>query len=185
MKKVLYVGLDVHKETISVAFAPHGEEEVRFVGTFPNNSMVLESLLRKMMSGGGIVRFAYEAGPGGYTLYRQLREKGYECMVVAPSLIPRRSGERVKTDKRDALMIARLYRAGELTGIYVPEKRALHNKHIFQYGRLREFFIGFLVKRSSTSTHIWAFFYPFCPFFPFFLVIGRTFPGEEAKTAHV
>ena len=122
MKKLLYVGLDVHKETITVAVAPHGEIEVRFIGTISNNSLAVDSLIRKLASGGDIVHFAYEAGPGGYTLYRQLREKGYECMVVAPSLIPRRSGERVKTDRRDALMLARLYRAGELTGIYVPDK---------------------------------------------------------------
>jgi len=122
MKRILYVGLDVHKETITAAVAPYGEEEVRFIGTISNNSVALESLLRRLTSSGGIARFAYEAGPGGYTLYRYLREKGYECMVAAPSLIPRRSGERVKTDKRDALMLARLYRAGELTGIYVPEK---------------------------------------------------------------
>jgi transposase len=122
MKKILYVGLDVHKDTISAAVAAHGEEEVRFTGTISNNSVALESLLRKITSCGGIARFVYEAGPGGYTLYRQLREKGYECMVAAPSLIPRKSGDRIKTDKRDALMLARLYRAGELTGIYVPDK---------------------------------------------------------------
>ena len=122
MKKIQYVGLDVHKETISAAVANHGEEEVRFIGTISNNSVELEALLRKITSGGGIVCFVYEAGPGGYTLYRQLLEKGYACMVAAPSLIPRKSGDRVKTDKRDALMLARLYRAGELTGIYVPDK---------------------------------------------------------------
>ena len=71
MKRILYVGLDVHKETLTAAVAPHGEEEVRFIGTFSNNTLALELLLRKLASGGGIVCFVYEAGPGGYTLYRQ------------------------------------------------------------------------------------------------------------------
>jgi transposase len=122
MKKVLYVGLDVHKETISAAVAVRNEDEVRYVGTIPNNSVALDSLIRKMTSSGGIPYFVYEAGPGGYTLYRQLQEKGHACMITAPSLIPKKSGDKVKTDKRDAIMLARLYRAGELTGIYVPEK---------------------------------------------------------------
>lgn len=122
MKRILYVGLDVHKESISVAVAAKGEEEVRYIGTIQNNSNALLALIRKMTSTGAIPCFVYEAGPGGYTLYRQIQELGYVCMVTAPSLIPRKTGERVKTDRRDAMMLARLYRAGELSGIYVPER---------------------------------------------------------------
>lgn len=122
MKKVLYVGLDVHKESISAAVAANGEEEVRYVGTIPNNSAALLSLIRKMTSTSAIPCFVYEAGPGGYTLYRHLQELGYVCLVAAPSLLPRKPGDKIKTDRRDAMMLARLYRAGELSGIYVPER---------------------------------------------------------------
>lgn len=122
MKKIPYVGLDVHKETISVAVAVQGEEEVRYIGVIANNSIALQGLIRKIACAEGIPCFVYEAGPGGYVLYRRLLEMGYTCIVAAPSLIPRKSGEKVKTDRRDAMMLARLYRAGELTSIYVPEK---------------------------------------------------------------
>lgn len=121
MKKILYVGLDVHKESISVAVAGKGEEEVRYSKTIPNNPAAVESLIRTMTGTGAVPCFVYEAGPGGYTLYRHIQDMGYTCIVAAPSLIPRKSGDRVKTDRRDAMMLARLYRAGELTSIYVPE----------------------------------------------------------------
>ena len=117
MKKVLYVGLDVHKETISAAVATQGEEEVRYLGAIANHSVAPQGLIRKITSAGGIACFVYEAGPGGYVLYRELRERGYTCIVAAPSLIPRKPGDKVKTDRRDATMLARLYRAGELTSI--------------------------------------------------------------------
>lgn len=121
MKKILYVGLDVHKENLTVAVAENDKEEVRYIKTIPNNRTAVESLVRTMTSTGSVPCFVYEAGPGGYTLYRHIQDMGYTCMVTAPSLIPRKSGDRVKTDRRDAMMLARLYRAGELTGIYVPE----------------------------------------------------------------
>jgi transposase len=120
MKSILYVGMDVHKETIAVACASEGEE-IRVVGTIANNATALNSMIRKLMSSGKRPSFVYEAGSGGYVIYRRLREMGFTCMVAAPSLIPRKSGERIKTDKRDAAMLTRLYRAGELTGITVPD----------------------------------------------------------------
>lgn len=120
MKSLLYVGMDVHKETISLAVAGEGEE-VRHIGTIPNQTSAIDASIRKLLSGGKKLCFVYEAGPGGYTLCRHLRQSGHACMVAAPSLIPRKSGERIKTDKRDAMMLARLLRAGELTGIYVPD----------------------------------------------------------------
>lgn len=107
---------------ISVAVAAKYEEEVRFLGTIPNHSAALDSLIRELTGMGAFPFFVYEVGPGGYTLYRRIQELGHACMVTAPPLIPRKSGDRVKTDRRDAMMLARLYRAGELSGIYVPEK---------------------------------------------------------------
>jgi transposase len=120
MKNVLYVGMDVHKETITVACTSEGKE-IRVVGTIPNTLAALDAMVRKLVSGGKRPTFVYEAGPGGYVICRRLREMGFTCMVAAPSLIPRKSGERIKTDKRDAVMLTRLYRAGELTGISVPD----------------------------------------------------------------
>jgi transposase len=120
MKKVLYVGMDVHKESISIACASEGEE-VRHYGTIPNHLTALDSIARKLVGTGQIPYFVYEAGPGGYTIYRHLRDNGLACMVAAPSLIPRKAGDRVKTDKRDAIMLARLLLAGELTQVHVPE----------------------------------------------------------------
>ena len=120
MKSVLYVGMDVHKETITVACASEGED-IRVVGTIANTAAALDGMIRKLVSGGKRLSFVYEAGFGGYVIYRRLREMGFSCMVAAPSLIPRKSGERIKTDKRDAIMLTRLYRAGELTGIVVPD----------------------------------------------------------------
>ena len=120
MKNLLYVGMDVHKETITVACASEGEE-IRMVGTIVNTAAALDAMIRKLVSGGKQPTFVYEAGPGGYVIYRRLREMGFTCMVAAPSLIPRKSGERIKTDRRDAVMLTRLYRAGELTGVVVPD----------------------------------------------------------------
>ena len=120
MKSVLYVGMDVHKETITLACACAGEE-IRVIGKIANNAASLDAMVRKLISGGKHPSFVYEAGCSGYVICRHLRELGFDCMVAAPSLIPRKSGDRVKTDRRDAVMLTRLYRAGELTGIAVPE----------------------------------------------------------------
>jgi len=120
MKNLLYVGMDVHKESIALAAASEGEE-IRHIGTIPNQIAALDATIRKLASSGKKLCFTYEAGPGGYTLYRHLRQIGHACLVAAPSLIPRKPGDRVKTDKRDAIMLTRLFRAGELTGVYVPE----------------------------------------------------------------
>jgi transposase len=120
MKSVLYVGMDVHKETITLACASAGEE-IRVVGKIANTTASLDATVRKLISGGKRLSFVYEAGCSGYVICRHLREMGFDCMVAAPSLIPRKSGERVKTDRRDAVMLTRLYRAGELTGVAVPD----------------------------------------------------------------
>lgn len=115
-----HVGLDVHKATIAVAVADSGRGQARFVGEIPNTRPALLKLVRQLAQRGARLAFCYEAGPCGYEVYRQLRELGQACDVVAPSLIPKRVGDRVKTDRRDALTLVRLHRAGELTPVWVP-----------------------------------------------------------------
>ena len=115
-----YVGLDVHKATIAVAVADEGRGEVRSYGTIRNTPEAVAKLVKQVGPAERLV-CCYEAGPCGYGLQRQLTGLGAECTVVAPSLIPRRPGERVKTDRRDALKLARLLRSGELTGVWVPD----------------------------------------------------------------
>lgn len=122
MYDTMFVGLDVHKATISVAVA-RGDRggEVRHWGTIPNRADHIRKLAEKLGVDARHVHFCYEAGPCGYGLYRQLTEFGHDCMVVAPSLIPVKAGDRVKSDRRDALMLAKLHRAGELTAVWVPD----------------------------------------------------------------
>lgn len=123
MKKFskLYVGMDVHKESINIALAEEeGRQEVRHYGSIGGDLLALDQVIRKLQSAGKTLHFVYEAGPCGYVIYRHLTRKGLDCVVVAPSLIPKCSGDRVKTDRRDAEMLARLHRAGELTAVYVP-----------------------------------------------------------------
>lgn len=116
----LYVGLDDSKDSIAVAVAPAGGGEVRPQGTIPNTPEALRKLVRRLGRPREL-RFAYEAGPGGYNVYRELVALGCECVVAAPTQTPRRPGERIKNDRRDAVTLAGLYRAGELTPVWVPE----------------------------------------------------------------
>lgn len=116
----IYVGLDVHKDTIAVAVARSGRAEPEFYGEIAHNSQALRRLLKRLSPHGEVLDICYEAGPCGYGLYRELTQQGHRCEVVAPSLIPRKAGERVKTDRRDALKLARQHRAGELTAVWVP-----------------------------------------------------------------
>ena len=116
-----YVGLDVHKETIAVSVAECDGGEVRYFGEIANTSEAIEKLVRQLRKGGAEISFCYEAGPCGYGIHRQLSDLGWDCQVVAPSLIPKKAGDRVKTDRRDSLMLARLHRAGELTAVWVPD----------------------------------------------------------------
>jgi transposase len=119
MSKIRFVGLDVHADTIAVAVAEAGGE-VRSLGIIPNR---LESIRKMIVKLGpvGDLKCCYEAGPTGYVLYWQLTQLGVACEVIAPSLIPTKAGDRVKTDRRDAEKLARCYRAGELTPVWVPD----------------------------------------------------------------
>lgn len=121
-KTVHYVGLDVHKETIAVAIAPQHSTEVRAYGIIGGTLEAVDKLVKKLTQEKVELRFVYEAGPCGYVIHRHLKSKGHHCDVVSPSLIPKKASDRVKTDRRDAEQLARLYRAGELTAIHVPDQ---------------------------------------------------------------
>jgi transposase len=120
----VYVGLDVHKETIAVAIARAGREEPQYHGEIAHTRKAVGKLIERLSKefDGQVLLFCYEAGPCGYGLYRQILAAGHECEVVAPSLIPKKGGERVKTDRRDALKLARYLRGGDLTAVWVPDE---------------------------------------------------------------
>ena len=119
MSNVRFIGLDVHAETIAVAVAePHGE--VRSLGVIPNRPESIRKLVKKLGPPAQL-RVCYEAGPTGYVVYWQLTALEVACQVVAPTLVPVKAGDRVKTDRRDALKLARSYRAGDLTAVWVPD----------------------------------------------------------------
>jgi transposase len=119
MSKIRFVGLDVHADTIAVAVAEPGGE-VRSLGTIPNKLELVRKMVGKLGTDGKL-KCCYEAGPTGYVLYWQLTQLGVACEVIAPSLVPVKAGDRVKTDRRDAEKLARCYRAGELTTVWVPD----------------------------------------------------------------
>lgn len=117
----MYCGLDVHQGAIVVAVAAAEEGAAEVYGTIPNTDPAVAKLVRRLEKKWKTLAFCYEAGPCGYAIYRLLRSMGLDCMVVAPSLIPRKPGERIKTDRRDARSLARQFRAGELTAVWVPD----------------------------------------------------------------
>jgi transposase len=117
-----FVAFDVAKTKHAVAVAESGRTgEVRFLGGVENTPARIERTIKKLAARYGRLQVCFEAGPTGYGLYRQVRELGHDCLVVAPALIPKRPGERVKTNRRDSVTLARLHRAGELTGVWVPD----------------------------------------------------------------
>ena len=116
-----FVGMDVHKNSIEIAIAEQDRKgEVRSYGKIDGTLAALDKVIRKLVSKGRCLHFVYEAGPCGYEIYRHLTSKGLDCTVAAPSKIPRKSGDRIKNDRRDAINLARLHRAGDLTAVYVP-----------------------------------------------------------------
>lgn len=127
------VGLDVHKESVDIALADG--RGARAFGRVGGEAAAVDRAVRKIRSVHRDALFVYEAGPCGFWLYRRLKSQGARCMVVSPSMTPRRAGDRVKTDRRDALMLARLARAGELEPIYVPDA---HDEAVRDLVRARE-----------------------------------------------
>jgi transposase len=123
-KEVLYLGLDVHAENIVVANAEAGRDgEVRSHGIISSDLQCVEKVLRRLGHPHRELRVCYEAGPCGFVLARRLKQWGIACDIVAPSLTPKGSGDKIKTDRRDARLLARLHRAGELTAVHIPDKR--------------------------------------------------------------
>ena len=155
-----FVGLDVHKASISVRVAEDGRNgEVRFLGAIPNTPDEIAKLAKRL-SRHGALDFCYEAGGCGYGIYRQLTLLGHECMVVAPSMIPRKPGERIKTDRRDSQKLAILHRSGDLTRVWVPNAtheairdlvRARLDASAY-YMKARQQLVAFLLRQGRTYT---------------------------------
>lgn len=122
-KNNIYVGLDVHKNSIDVALAEEGRSgEVRHYGSIGGDIDSVEKLLKKLSKPDRELHFVYEAGPCGYEIYRFLNKRGLKCCVISPAHIPKVSADRIKTDRRDAMSLARLHRSGDLKEIYVPDE---------------------------------------------------------------
>ena len=121
-KTTKVIALDIHKDSTTVAVSGTDRKEPRLYGDIPSNGEAISKLVDKLGGKSTQLRFCYEAGPCGYGVYRQLTAMGHECTVVSPSLIPRRPGDRIKTDRRDAVALARLHRNGELTSVWVPDE---------------------------------------------------------------
>lgn len=132
----LFVGLDVHKESISIAYASGlAGAEVVSVGKIGTRQCDIDKAFRSLRSKSSQLRVVYEAGPSGYWLQRYLTRQGIDCQIIAPSLIPKKPGDKVKTDRRDAAQLARLHRAGELTAIHIP---GVEDEAIRDLSRARE-----------------------------------------------
>src|SRR5215831_12916201 len=138
--RTLDIGMDVHKDSIAVAYvAKDHDAEVVYLGTIGTRHCDIDHLIRKLQSKAKHLIFVYEAGPCGYWLSRYLTKTGHDCRVVAPSLIPNKAGDRVKTDRRDPVQLARLMRSGDLTPVYVPQ---VEDEAIRDLTRAREDAIG-------------------------------------------
>src|SRR5208337_3970008 len=158
----LFVGMDVHKKTISVALADGAAgTEVRFYGTIPNTPDDIRSLYRKLTKDGQQLHVCYEAGPCGYGVQRQATKLGHRCDVVAPTLIPRKVGDKVKTDRRDAMMLAQTLRAGQLTAVWVPDEAheamrdlvRLRAQAMKDLRKARQHLLSFLLRHGLVSPH--------------------------------
>ena len=166
-KRSMFVGMDVHKESIDVSLAEEGRDgEVRHYGVIPGDLEAVAKVVRALRAPARRLRFVYEAGPCGFGLHRYLTGQGEDCVVVNPSSMPKRSGDRIKTDRRDGDVLARLHRAGELIAIYIPtpEDAALRD-----LVRAREDAVGL----STQAKHRLN---------AFLLRQGRRYPGRAGWT---
>jgi len=161
-ENTLFVGLDVHKKTIAVAIGESTSgAKVGFYGTIENTPEALRALCRKLAKGGQRLHYCYEAGPCGYGVRRRLTELGHRCDVVAPSLIPRRAGDRVKTDRRDAMMLVQTLRAGQLTEVWVPDEAheamrdlvRLRAQAVRDLRKARQQLLSFLLRHGRNSPY--------------------------------
>lgn len=160
----VFVGLDVAKARHAVAVAEDGRRgEVRYLGEIGSDAESVRRLVAKLEKRHGRLHFCYEAGPTGYGLYRQLTTLGHQCTVVAPSLIPRKPGDRIKTNRRDAQQLARLLRAGELTAVWVPDEA---HEAMRDLVRSRDTAVGDLRRKRQAITSM-------------MLRQGRVFPGKK------
>jgi transposase len=164
---ITVVGLDVHRNSIQMVTADtEGAMEVRPFGRIGGTMDALDRAVRKLVSRGSTLRFVYEAGPCGYEIYRHLTGKGFSCKVIAPSKTPKKSGDRIKNDRRDAETLARMERAGELTAIYVPREE---DEAMRDLTRARED----AVKALKTARH---------QLNAFLLRYGQRYPGKASWT---
>jgi transposase len=161
-----FIGIDTAKARNAVAIAEGGRHgEIRYLGEFDNTPEAVSKLVRRLAERHGTLNFCYEAGPTGYGLHRQILSLKHNCIVVAPSLIPRRSGDRVKTNRRDAESLARLLRAGELTSVWVPDETHEAVRDLVRtramvvedYRRKRQHLSAFLLRlgRTYAGTASW------------------------------
>lgn len=159
MQKTLYVGLDVHKASISVTVAENGRDgPVTFMGAMPNTLIAVTKLAKRLGKDGHRLEFCYEAGCCGYVIYRHLIGLGHGCTVVATSMIPRKPGERIKTDRRDSQKLAILHRSGDLTRVWVPDEgheamRDLTRARVdasMQLMRARQQLLAFLLRHGRS-----------------------------------
>src|ERR1700681_4005875 len=158
-----FVAFDTSKLRNAVAIADAGRTgEIRFLGEIENTGTATAKLVRKLAAKYDRLTFCYEAGPTGYERYRQIKSLGHECIVVAPSLIPKKPGDRVKTNRRDAVSLAKLLRAGDLTAVWVPDR---HHEAMRDLSRARQAVKKDLQgKRQQISSLM--------------LRLGRIFPGK-------
>jgi transposase len=160
----IFVGFDVAKSRHAVAVAEYGRRaEVRFLGEIDANPTSVRRLVTRLAKHPAPPHFCYEAGPTGYGLYRQLTEMGHRCTVVAPSMIPRKRGDRVKTNRRDAMQLARLLRAGELTEVWVPDEA---HEAVRELIRSREAAVDDLRRKRQAISSL-------------MLRYGRSYPGRK------
>src|SRR5437667_7419974 len=163
----MFVGVDLHKQTCASSIQEGDRRgEVRNYGVIKSDLEPLDKVVRALRAPNRRLHFVYEAGPCGFGIYRHLTKRGEDCVVVSPSMIPKRSGDRVKTDRRDSQMLARLHRAGELRAIYVPDDT---DEAMRDLVRARE---DAVVVGTQAKCRLKA----------FLLRQGRRYPGREGWT---